>query len=130
MELERAGVLKLVHQHQIQFVPQGVAHVVPLQQTHRQRLLIGEVDHSRLCLDPLVPLAGAGRNVEHGAYVSAELAPELRPTVVAGGAGRQWLEDGVGPGALRRRGTRQLVEAMPVDRHLALGQGQVGAHQL
>ena len=97
-QLDRARVLELVDQYEVNVAGELLAHRFEAQQFERQSELIGEVDCATLALVESVSLERLRRDVEDQADCLLEIGAQLRvPRVPARRFG-----DGVGPGAAER----------------------------
>ena len=126
-ELDGAGVLKLVHQDEIDLAGQLGADLLAPEQLQRERLLVDEVDHAALALVLLIsgePVGGdAEEEPDHPVHVRAQ------SRVLDMAAGRSANAGGVNHRLLRRHVSGEFCPVSPPE-SAAPQVAQAGPQQL
>ena len=112
LELQGAGVLELVDEHQVDLLAQDVLDCRPAEQIQGHRLLVDEVDEPPLALVLCVGFERPGRKVEHEFDRAAQVLPQARMAFdAAGGQPNRFVV------LLRRHGRRVCGELRPGPPH-------------
>ncbi len=88
-ELQRARVLELVDEHEVDLAGEARVDVGTIEKPEREHLLIGEVDARPVALVVLVGVERARRDREDQRDGVAEIGLQLRVPVVGGGRGAE-----------------------------------------